>query len=211
MAGSKYTEEFKIKVGQAALSSGKSLKAVGEEYGVHPTLVRNWRIKYAEGQEEQEENSTTIVFEFELDRGLVDENDIEDDVADLIEELKRLCVAGEFEEACNLLRASSSFEWDWSGCDADFDDIENYFGEADPIEFECDPENTPVVQVAVEDGNLIVSYVVTFSVDSPLEDVDEEELEEWLDENSCYACGYLSGGWNYSGTDGDNIRIVEIG
>jgi len=45
-AGSKYTEEFKIKVAEATLEEGSTLKSVGEKFGVNPTLVRNWRIKY---------------------------------------------------------------------------------------------------------------------------------------------------------------------
>ena len=45
---SKYTDEFKIKVANATLEPGSSLKSVGEKFGVNPTLVRNWRIKYLE-------------------------------------------------------------------------------------------------------------------------------------------------------------------
>lgn len=48
-ANSKYTEEFKIKVAEATLEDGSTLKSVGEKFGVNPTLVRNWRIKYVEG------------------------------------------------------------------------------------------------------------------------------------------------------------------
>lgn len=40
-AKSKYTEEFKIKVAEATLEDGSTLKSVGEKFGVHPTLVRN--------------------------------------------------------------------------------------------------------------------------------------------------------------------------
>ena len=45
---SKYTEEFKIKVAEATQEDGATLKSVGEKFGVNPTLVRNWRIKYLE-------------------------------------------------------------------------------------------------------------------------------------------------------------------
>jgi transposase-like protein len=46
---SKYTEEFKIKVTEATLEDGSTLKSVGEKFGVSPTLVKNWRIKYVAG------------------------------------------------------------------------------------------------------------------------------------------------------------------
>lgn len=45
-ANSKYTEEFKIKVAKATLEDGSTLKSVGEKFGVHPTLVRNWKLKF---------------------------------------------------------------------------------------------------------------------------------------------------------------------
>lgn len=50
MAGnSKYTEESKIKVAEATLEDGSTLKSVGEKFGLSPTLVKNWRIKYVAG------------------------------------------------------------------------------------------------------------------------------------------------------------------
>ncbi len=47
MAKSKYTDEFKMKVAEAATEEGATLKSVGEKFGVNPTLVRNWRIQFA--------------------------------------------------------------------------------------------------------------------------------------------------------------------
>ena len=55
-AKSKYTEEFKIKVAEATLEDGSTLKSVGEKFGVNPTLVRNWRIKYVEGTSSERED-----------------------------------------------------------------------------------------------------------------------------------------------------------
>ena len=46
MPKTKYTEDFKKEVGEATFEEGMSLAKVGEKYNVHPTLVRNWRIKY---------------------------------------------------------------------------------------------------------------------------------------------------------------------
>jgi len=58
---SKYTEEFKTKVGLEAAKGESSLKVIGEKFGVHPTLVRNWRIKYAEEQAEDSNDALTVV------------------------------------------------------------------------------------------------------------------------------------------------------
>lgn len=38
----------------------------------------------------------------------------------------------------------------------------------------------------------------------------EEDLSSWLNENSAYACGYLAGGWSYSGSDGDNVWVTGL-
>ena len=41
-ANSKYTKDFKMRVAEATLEDGSTLKSVGEKFGVHPTLVKNW-------------------------------------------------------------------------------------------------------------------------------------------------------------------------
>lgn len=42
-----YSEDFKKEVAEAASKSGVTLKSVGEQFGVNPTLVRNWKIQFA--------------------------------------------------------------------------------------------------------------------------------------------------------------------
>ena len=42
-----YSEDFKKAVAEAASKSGVTLKSVGEQFGVNPTLVRNWKIQFA--------------------------------------------------------------------------------------------------------------------------------------------------------------------
>jgi len=46
MANSKYSEDFKKKVAAYYGENESSLKEVGEKFGVNPTLVRNWHIKF---------------------------------------------------------------------------------------------------------------------------------------------------------------------
>ena len=43
-----YSEDFKREVAEAAQKSGATLASVGEQFGVSPTLVRNWKIKFLE-------------------------------------------------------------------------------------------------------------------------------------------------------------------
>lgn len=48
MGRRKYTEDFKREVGRAAAERDMTLKELGKKFGVHPTLVRNWRIAYGD-------------------------------------------------------------------------------------------------------------------------------------------------------------------
>ena len=42
-----YTDDFKREVATSAQKSGVTLASVGEQFGVSPTLVRNWKIKFS--------------------------------------------------------------------------------------------------------------------------------------------------------------------
>lgn len=55
-----YSEDFKREVAEASLEDGVTLKSTGEKYGVNPTLVRNWRIKYGGGIDESKSDSEWI-------------------------------------------------------------------------------------------------------------------------------------------------------
>jgi transposase-like protein len=41
-----YPESFKREVADAALKKGNTLQSVADEYGISPTLVRNWKNKF---------------------------------------------------------------------------------------------------------------------------------------------------------------------
>ena len=66
-SNSKYTEDFKKEVGASALEEGATLKSVGEKYGVNPTLVRNWKLKYFtnEAAEKSEDTDSGEVIDFD--------------------------------------------------------------------------------------------------------------------------------------------------
>ena len=54
MANSKYTEDFKKKVALAASDGSSTLKAVGQNFAVNPTLVRNWMETQVQRRREHE-------------------------------------------------------------------------------------------------------------------------------------------------------------
>ena len=49
-----YSDDFKKEVAEAAQKPGATLASVGEQFGVNPTLVRNWKIKFSEEIEMQD-------------------------------------------------------------------------------------------------------------------------------------------------------------
>ena len=55
-----YDDDFKKQVAKASLESGATLKSVGEEYGVNPTLVRNWRIKFQDDMRASPNNTDGV-------------------------------------------------------------------------------------------------------------------------------------------------------
>lgn len=149
--------------------------------------------------------SNMMTLEFEIKRGVVDADSIEDDdVQSIFEECLNLCKNNKHQEAADLLYPIMSFEWSWSNCDGDAEDI---FDETDDIFFECNKSNTSI-RVGESDGDLIITASAKFEV-AVKKGTSSDTVTEWLDENSAYACGYLSGGWGYSGSDGDNVWLVN--
>ena len=55
-----YDDNFKKQVAKASLESGATFKSVGEEYGVNPTLVRNWRIKFQDDMRASPNNTDGV-------------------------------------------------------------------------------------------------------------------------------------------------------
>jgi transposase-like protein len=47
---SKYTEDFKKQVGEAAVKGEKTLKLLSDEFGVHTTLISNWKKDFLSGK-----------------------------------------------------------------------------------------------------------------------------------------------------------------
>ena len=160
----------------------------------------------ASGTEDIETNEGDIgLFEFQIKRGCVDEDEIEDeDVQKLVDELKQLCDDENYEEAANLLLSNLSFEF---GPDELDDDPERFFATTDYIEFECSSENTSV-KVGYDDS-LIVTISVQFEI--PLNGgISTAELTEYLPESGAWASASASPGWGYSESDGDNVRFLGI-
>jgi len=145
------------------------------------------------------------LFEFQIKRGLVDEDEIDDeDVQNLVDELKQLCENEKYNEAASLLLSNLSFEF---GPDELDDDPERFFASTDYIEFECSSKNTSV-KIGYDDC-LVVTISVQFEV--PLNaKISTADLSEYLPDSGAWASASASPGWGYAGSDGDNVWFLGI-
>ncbi|MDB3986574.1 hypothetical protein N8Z55_04730 [Pseudomonadales bacterium] len=156
-------------------------------------------------KDEKENSMATAKFEFQIKRGVVDVDGCEQETIELIEKAKTLCQSGDTEEACNLILDSMDFEFDWEGLDSDASEITE---DPEAYSHNCDASNTSV-SVGVDGDDLIITATTQFAANAA-EGVGPEEIQEFLEENGGWAGGYLSGGWMWAGSDGDNIWLVEL-
>jgi hypothetical protein len=148
---------------------------------------------------------STANLEFQIKRGVINSDDLDEDGQNIIIKCIELCNKKQNKKAIDLIFPLMSFEWTWNNCDGDTSEI---LEDSDDIFVECTKENT-VIQLGADDGNLIITATVKFVVQVK-DELTEEDLSSWLEDNSAYSCGYLSGGWSYSGSDGDNVWVIDL-
>lgn len=78
-----YTSQFKAKIGLEALRGIQTINEIGQEHGVHPAQVAQWK-------KEIQENANTL---FETKRGKKKEISAQEDPERLYSEIGRLKVA----------------------------------------------------------------------------------------------------------------------
>jgi transposase-like protein len=180
MANSKYTEDFKKRVVLAASDGSSTLKAVGQKFGVNPTLVRNWKLKYSEVQSMSEEQSPSLVWH--IDRAKFSFDDA-DEYEEWKEEKK---VFFEFSPSQSDDLGESVFA-DAAECDDDF-------------EVTADRGK---VSITLEEDGPVVSAWVKVGADLA-EDLDEETLSEWSSDQGGWAsCSIHLGPYDASISEDD--------
>jgi len=185
-----YTDEFKKEVASAAAKPGATLKSVAEEFGVNPTLVRNWKIQFSaseDGAMEENDTDDKNVFVWHIDRAKFVFEDAEE-----YEQWKK--------------EKKVFFEMDPSGADDGgdelFDDPEEGYAE-----FEVDDSNGHVSISLEDDGPLITAWIKW--TPNLREDVGEDEVIEWGEDMGGWFAGSISLGdvdASISEDDGGGIR-----
>jgi transposase-like protein len=180
MPKSKYTEDFKKQVAFAASDGTSTLKAVGQRFGVNPTLVRNWKLKFSQGDNMSDAQSTELVWHIDRAKFSFDDPD-------------------EYEE----WKKDKKVFFEFSPSQSDD------FGEAvfsDPSECEDDFEVTAdrgKVSITLEEDGPVVSAWVKVSAEL-VDDLDDEALSEWsADEGGWASCSIYLGPYDASISEDD--------
>lgn len=143
--------------------------------------------------------------EFQIKRGVADCSSLDDDVIKIVEECLALCNKKDYQAAVQQIIPILWFEWIWGNCDGDPSDI---FESVCDISFGLNADNS-VLKVGELGGKLVITATVIFDV-LVRDGVSQEEVRDWLSENSAYACGYVGAGWIYEGSDGDNVWVAKL-
>ena len=193
VAKSKYTEEFKIRVAEATSADGATLKSVGEKFGVHPTLVRNWKLKYidhsggSENIHASADDSDSKKFKLSYKRIFVDSAEIEDEIKELVE-------SGDFSDAINAVFVISN---------GSFYEIFD-----DSVDDEVEALETKITNLKYDDTGLSIDAEFLFEF-SMLTEMDQEMIEEGQDENESLAFGVSVSVVSDDGEEELNIEIFD--
>ena len=192
-ANSKYTEDFKVRVAEATLEDGSTLKSIGEKFGVHPTLVRNWKLKYIDHSGGSEtihashNDSDSRKFKLSYKRIFVDSAEIEDEIKELVE-------SGDFSDAINAVFVISN---------GSFYEIFD-----DSVDDEVEAIETKITNLKYDDTGLSIDAEFLFEF-SMLTEMDQEAIEEWQDENESLAFGVSVSVVSDDGEEELNIEIFD--
>ena len=151
---------------------------------------------------EENKSISKIKLEFSIQRAEINMDDIEDDdVKKKLDNVIALVKAKKNDDAVKAL-PTLTFEWAWSNGDADPSD---YFADTDDISLELNTQNS-TLQVGVSNSSLVLTCSVFFELEIK-EDINPDDVQDWLDENSMVYCGFVAGGWSYNGDEGTSISV----
>lgn len=148
---------------------------------------------------------TKATLEFYMKRGMVNLDDVDDQAdMDRLEQAIKFSSEGKHEEALRAL-PEMFFEWIPSNGDGDVTEV---FANGDDFKFYLDSNNS-TIRAGVQDGNLVLTISVNFEMELNQE-MEEDELAGWLDDNSMYFCGYVGNGWTYHSDDGCTLNVLSV-
>lgn len=151
---------------------------------------------------------STVMLEWEIINAAIDPDDLaasEDEA--LIARVQQACALAREGAHADSVRAALGpvkFEWCWGNCDGD---PAEYFEKPKDFALDLTSQNSDL-EFEESSGDIMITARVRFPLTTK-KGVDQEALESWLDEQSVYACGFVSGGWSYQGDEGSSVRVAE--
>lgn len=142
--------------------------------------------------------------EFQISRGVVDIESCDNELILTVKKCIDLCKKNKNNEAIILLKNLLYFEWNWSNGDGD---PSEFFVNFNDIHINFD--DNWKLKIGIDENNLIITANVCFDVQLKNK-TTEESLNKWLNDNSEYVCGFISCGWGYTSSDGDNVNLIKI-
>jgi hypothetical protein len=214
MGRSKYTEEFRRSVAEAAMEKGATLKSVGERFSVSPTLVRNWKIKFSNELVSADGEETAL-----------DNNGDEDNeglgAVNLVWHIDRAKFQFDNQEKYEEWKGHKKVFFEFSPGNAD-DSGEDLF--ADPNGQEAHFEVTKDkgdISVSIEDEGPVISAWVHVQA-RVNEEFEEDRLFEWSGDMGGWASSTIDlgeyeatileddgGDWRLAGSDGISDQEAE--
>jgi hypothetical protein len=153
-------------------------------------------------QELDIENTAKLTFQ--IKRGIVDLDVIEDEDRSAVDRLIALCSQGKDEEAAKAAMELLSFEFDFDNMD---EDPSEFFVFEDIIEIDCDWENSHV-RIGMLDGDLLITLETSFEVEVQ-EGADADAIRDYLVENGGWSAGaYMP--LSFAGDDGTNVWLTGL-
>lgn len=98
------------------------------------------------------------------------------------------------------------FEWDWQNCD---EDPSVFVRDTDSIRFLLNDTNSTITARILQ-KHLVITASVRFKL-SVHSDIVDEEFSAWLEEVNAKSCGFVSGGWSYSGDAWQSVNLLSGG
>jgi hypothetical protein len=147
----------------------------------------------------------TATLEFQIKKGIVDIDSSDQEIKNHLQNSLCLCKQEKCEDAVDLIFPYLNFEWIWSNCDSDPEEI---FENSEDIFLKLTETNSSV-EFCNTEGELAITASVQFKAKIK-SFVESEELSSWLEDNAAYACGHISGGWSYRGSNGDNVWLLMV-
>jgi len=99
------------------------------------------------------------------------------------------------------------FEWSWSNAD-ELDNVSDIFEVDSDFVIALNKDNSKIRFLTLDD-KIFMTAQVFFSLNL-LRESNQEDLQDLIDENSLYFCGYVNGDWTYSIDDGCSLHVLGL-